>query len=396
MSLRVSSICAKDPKDPKTTNPHQLPIYATSSFEFESIDEGIDIFRNPDSAHIYGRFGNPTVDAVANKIASLEALGTNVNDEFGIMTSSGLSAITTLVLTELRSGDKILTQGNLYGGTTELLKNTLSRSGIDVVLTDLSDLAKVDQILSQEKDIKALYLETPSNPLLDCVDLESLGNLAKSHSICTIIDNTFCTPILQQPFKYGIDYIVHSTTKYLNGHGNVISGVIVGKGKKNRDEVWKTMKLLGTNGNPFDAWLVNQGMKTLTLRMDRHNSNAMALSQYLESHPKIERVYYLGLPSHKYHSLAKKQMTGYTGMMCFEVKGGFDEGVAFMNAQTMGALAPTLGDVDTLIMHPASMSHLNVSKEIRERNGIKDSLIRVSVGIEDVKDIIEDFDRALG
>ncbi len=392
---RISTLCVKDPKDNRTTKPHQLPIYATSSFELESVEEGMSIFKDPMSGHLYGRFSNPTIDAVADKIAQLEVHDTYVNDAWGIMTSSGMSAITTVILAELVAGDKILTQGNLYGGTTELIKNRLPVYGIGCTLTNLIDLNQVRETLQSDQDIKLLYFETPSNPGLDVIDIKEIAALAKEYDVITVVDNTFCTPIIQQPLGLGIDYVIHSTTKYLNGHGNSITGVMVGHGTERKKKVWSTMKLMGTNCNPFDAWLVNNGMKTLSLRMRQHSSNALALSQYLERHDKVASVNYLGLESHQYHTIAKKQMKSSGGMMCFEVAGGLAAGISFMNALDIGSLAPTMGDVDTLIMHPASMSHLNVDPALRLENGISDSMIRVSVGIEDIDDLCEDFDRAL-
>ncbi len=395
MALRINSFCVKDPKDPRTTRPHQLPIYATSSFEFESIEEGMEIFRHPEKGHLYARFANPTVDAVAKKIADLECHGLAIDDGFGIMTSSGMSAISTMLMSLCKKGDKILTQGNLYGGTTELIKKVFPNLGIEPVWVDLRNAGAVEEKLEKEKSISAIYFETPSNPALDCIDIETIAKLGRRKNIPTIVDNTFCTPVIQQPFKYDVDYVIHSTTKYLNGHGNGISGVIVGRGEEARRMVWSVMKLIGTNCNPFDAWLTNTGMKTLAIRMERHCTNALALAQFLEDHPMVASVRYLGLPSHENHTLAKKQMEGFGGMICFEVKGGYDAGLRFMNRNRIGSLAPTMGDVDTLILHPASMSHLNVDREVRLANGITDNLIRVSVGIEDIEDLKEDFDRAL-
>ncbi|MFT6808008.1 MAG: methionine-gamma-lyase [Saprospiraceae bacterium] len=396
MSQRINTLCVKDPKDPRTTTPHQLPIYATSSFEFDSIEEGIDIFKDPSKGHLYARFNNPTVDAVAQKIAHLEAHGTtDIESPWGIMTSSGMSAISTLVFAALQKGDKILTQGNLYGGTTELFLKVINKTGIDTVLVNLKDESAVRKAIENDPSIKMIYLETPSNPALDCIDLTMISTLAKKHGIISVVDNTFCTPLIQQPFKYGIDYIIHSTTKYINGHGNSISGIIVGRDDDSKKLVWNTMKLLGTNCNPWDAWLTNNGMKTLALRMKQHSANGQALSEFLATHPNVESVTYLGLDSHSDHVLASKQMNGFGGMMCFEVKGGYKAGLKFMNAVTIGTLAPTMGDVDTLILHPASMSHLNVDRDIRIANGITDGMIRVSIGIEDIYDLKEDFDSAL-
>lgn len=396
MALRINSLCVKDPKDPRTTKPHQLPIYATSSFEFESIEEGMEIFRDPSQGHLYGRFNNPTVDAVGQKIADLEAHGiTDIPAPWGIMTSSGMSAISTLLLATLAPGQKIMTQGNLYGGTTELLLKILSRTARETVLINLKDVSAVRQKLASDPAIKMIYLETPSNPALDCIDLQLIAETASEYGILTVVDNTFCTPMIQQPLAYGIDYVIHSTTKYINGHGNSISGVIIGRDDDGKKLVWNTMKLLGTNCNPWDAWLANNGMKTLALRMRAHSANGQALSSFLSTHPLVDSVTYLGLASHPDHLLASQQMKGYGGMMCFEVKGGYEGGLAFMNAIKIGALAPTMGDVDTLILHPASMSHLNVDRTLRLENGITDGLIRVSIGIEDIEDLKEDFDRAL-
>ncbi|MEL6389740.1 MAG: aminotransferase class I/II-fold pyridoxal phosphate-dependent enzyme [Bacteroidota bacterium] len=395
MSYRIDTICAKDPKDPRTTKPHQLPIYATSSFEFESIEEGMDVFTDPSKGHIYARFANPTVDAVGSKIAQLEAYETDCPAPWGIMTSSGMSAILTVVMAEAKAGDKILTQGNLYGGTTELFKKVLSKYDIEPILVNLKDSEEITQALEKHPDIRLIYFETPSNPALDCIDIAAVAQIARGAGVRTIVDNTFCTPYLQQPLAHGIDYVIHSTTKYINGHGNSISGVMIGRDQTSQQRVWSTMKLLGTNSNPWDAWLANNGMKTLPLRMRQHSANGLALSKYLKDHPKVAAVRYLGLESHPDHELASRQMRSYGGMMCFEVVGGYEGGLRFMNAIQIGALAPTMGNIDTLILHPASMSHLNVDPAIRLENGITDSLIRVSVGIEDIQDLQEDFNRAL-
>jgi methionine-gamma-lyase len=389
------SAFVQEVKSTKTTEPHVLPIYATSSFQFQDIDEGIKIFENIESGHVYSRYANPTVDAVANKIAALESFDLDI-DTFGIMTSSGMSAISTLFSALLNTGDKILTQGNIYGGTTELFNKVFSRMGIEPVFISLADLAQVKSSLASDKSIKAIFFETPSNPTLNCVDISEISKIAKENEVFTIIDNTFCTPYLQQPFKFGVDFIIHSTTKYLNGHGNSIAGIIVGKDEKDyRKKVWQTMKLMGTNCNPFDAWLVHNGMKTLPLRMEKHSSNAMALAVFLESHEKVNKVNYVGLKSHPDHSTAIRQMRNFGGMLSFDIKGGMTEGIKLMNQVKFCKLAPTLGDVDTLILHPASMSHLNIPRAMRELNGITDGLIRVSVGIENSQDIIEDIANGL-
>lgn len=386
-----NSLCVHELAEKRTTKPHQLPIYATSSFEFEDINQGIDIFTGKATGHVYGRYGNPTIEAVAEKIALLETHGSDLKAK-GIMVSSGMAAISTLVMGCLKSGDKLLTQGNLYGGTTELFLKIFAPLGIEIILMDLGDTDMVAEKLKDDPAIKMLYCETPANPTMACVDLAALAKIAKQYNVKTAIDNTFCTPYLQQPLTLGIDFVIHSTTKYLNGHGNNIAGVIVGTDLEMMNtKIWGAMKLVGTNCNPFDAWLTNNGIKTLALRMDRHSSNALTLAQRLENHPEVLKVNYPGLPSHDSYELATRQMSQYGGMLSFELKGGLDAGIALMNRVKFCTLAPTLGDVDTLILHPASSSHINVDKEIRERNGITDGLIRLSVGIEEVEDIWEDL-----
>jgi methionine-gamma-lyase len=394
-AIGFGSLCVKEWKDKRTTRPHQLPIYATSSFEFESIDQGMSIFQGKETGHVYGRYGNPTIEAVAEKITHLETYGLGI-DAHGILLSSGMSAISTLALAVLKTGDKILTQGNLYGGTTEFLTKVLQPFGVATVMTNLKDLDKVEDILKTDPSIRLLYFETPANPTMACVDIEALAALARRYNRYSAVDNTFCTPYLQQPFRFGVDFIVHSTTKYLNGHGNSIAGILLGSDTTlMKTKVWTTMKLAGTNCNPWDAWLVNNGLKTLELRMDRHSANAQAVAEFLERQPQVERVNYNGLPSHPDHDLARRQMRLFGGMLSFELKGGLEAGKRFMNRIRFCTLAPTLGDVDTLALHPASMSHINIPKEIRLQNGITDGLVRLSVGIENVEDIIADLGQAV-
>lgn len=390
------SLCVRETPEKRTTDPHILPIYATSSFAFSSIEQGIDIFTGKEKGHVYGRYGNPTIEAVAEKIAAMGVHGLHT-EAAALMVSSGMAAISTLVMGLLQSGDKILTQGNLYGGTTELFTKIISRFGVETLFTDLRDLNGVESLLKANPSVKLLYFETPANPTLACVDMAALASLAKKYGVQTAADNTFCTPYLQRPFRFGVDHIIHSTTKFLNGHGNSIAGVLVSLDTEwLQTRAWQAMKLAGTNSNPWDAWLVHNGMKTLSLRMDRHSQNAQALAEYLEKHPKVVRVNYNGLPSHPDHQLAKKQMAQFGGMLSFELKGGLDAGVSFMKKIGFCTLAPTLGDTDTLILHPASMSHLNIPKEIRLQNGITDGLIRISVGLEHVEDIKADLEQALG
>ncbi len=394
--LKLGSLCVREIKENRTTKPHILPIYATSSFEFDSIDQGIAVFKGEEKGHVYSRFGNPTVDTVARKIALLEAYNTPIESVEAILFSSGMSAILTLILATLKSGDKILTQANLYGGTTEQFLKILKPNGIEPIFTDLSDLNRVEQDLQKDDSIRMIYAESPANPTLACVDLKSLQALADRFNCYTAIDNTFLTPYLQQPFNFGIDFIVHSTTKFLNGHGNSTAGILIsGHVQLMRDQIWQTMKLAGTNASPWEAWLINNGLKTLAIRMDKHCQNAMKVSEYLENDDRISRVNYPGLPSHRDHQLAQRQMAQFGGMLSFEVAAGFDAAVEMMRNLKLCILAPTLGDVDTLVLHPASSSHVNIDKAMRMEQGITDGLVRMSVGIEDVEDIIADLDQAL-
>ncbi len=394
--VRFGSFCVKEEKDARTTKPHVLPIYATSSFDFEDIQEGIEIFEGKAKGHVYGRYGNPTVNTVEQKLAKLEVFGSD-DKASAVMFSSGMSAISSLLLSCLKAGDKVLTQGNIYGGTTELFTKIFSNYNIETILTDLTDIEQVDDLIKQDSAIKMIYFETPANPSLACIDITKIVEVAKRHSIQTVADNTFCTPYLQQPLNMGVDYVLHSTTKYMNGHGNGIAGVVISKDIEfMQEKVWTSMKLLGTNSNPFDAWLVNNGLKTLELRMDRHCGNAMKVATFLQDHNEVAFVNYPGLKSHPHHDIALGQMSQFGGMLSFELKGGMDAGLRFMNSLEMCALAPTLGDVDTLVLHPASSSHIKIDKAIREANGITDGLIRMSIGIENVEDIIEDASRGLG
>lgn len=394
-AIRFGSLCVHDQPDQPNTKPHQIPIYATSSFEFESIDQGMAIFTKKEEGHVYGRYGNPTIDAVQKKLAALECHGLDI-EAHGLMHSSGMSAISTMILSVMKTGDKILTQGNIYGGTSELFLKTFAPFGIETVMCNLKNLNEVEDHLKKDPAIKMVYFETPANPTLACVDMRALSDLAHQYDAYAAADNTFSTAYLQQPLKYGVDFVIHSTTKYINGHGNSIAGALIGRDVElMKGKVWQTMKLAGTNCNPWDAWLTNNGMKTLALRMEKHSSNAQAIAEFLEKNEKVKKVNYVGLPDHEDHAMAKKQMKNYGGMLSFELKGGLDAGIQFMNKINFCTLAPTLGDVDTLILHPASMSHINIDKAVREANGITDGLIRVSTGIEDVEDIIEDLQAAL-
>jgi methionine-gamma-lyase len=380
---------------------HLTPIYASSTYVFDEAEQGMRRFSGQEAGYIYSRWGNPTITEAEERIAALESFG--ITDEHGnglalkaILHSSGMAAISTLMIGTLKAGDKILSHYSLYGGTQELMEKVLPPLGIEVVIADIRNLDKAAQAIQNNSSIKMLYLETPANPTIQCVDLEELTRIAKLKGLIVAVDNTFATPYLQQPFRYGVDYVIHSTTKFLNGHGTAIGGVLLGKDVDNMSgHITKVHRLLGGNSNPFDAFLLSQGMKTLEVRMERHCHNAMEVASFLEQHPAVSKVNYLGLPSHPDFNTASKQMRHPGAMLSFEMAAGLEAAKHFIDKLKMCIRAVSLGTCDTLLSHPASMTHYSVPKEKREEYGITDGLIRMSVGIENVQDIIMDLDQAL-
>jgi methionine-gamma-lyase len=380
-------------QDPKYA--HLVPIYASSTYVFDDAEQGMRRFSGKEEGYIYSRWGNPTMTEAEEKIAALETFGLGIEIK-GILHASGMAAISTLMLATLKPGDKIITHFSLYGGTEELVSKILPAFGITAIIADLRDLQKAADIIKADKAIKMMYLETPANPTIQCVDLEELTKLAKQHDLIVACDNTFATPYLQQPFKYGVDFIVHSTTKFLNGHGTAIGGILLGKDVElMKTKITKIHRTLGGNSNAFDAFLLIQGMKTLELRMERHCHNAMEVAHYLESHASVAKVNYTGLSNHPDHSTAMKQMRHPGAMLSFELKGGLQGGIDFMNKLKMCVRTVSLGTCDTLLSHPASMTHYSVPKEEKEKYGITDGLIRMNVGIENLQDIINDLNQAL-
>jgi len=374
---------------------HQVPIYASSTYVFDDAEQGMRRFSGQEEGYIYSRWGNPTMTEAEEKIAALETfdLGFEVK---GILHSSGMAAISTLMLATLKPGDKILTHFSLYGGTNELVNKILPGFNITPVIDDLRDLNIAEAILRTDPAIKMLYLETPANPTIQCVDIEELSKLAKKFNCIVACDNTFATPYLQQPFKYDVDFVVHSTTKFLNGHGTAIGGILLGKDIEfMKTAATKVHRLLGGNSNAFDAFLLIQGIKTLEIRMERHCHNAMEVAGYLESHATVARVNYTGLTTHPDFYTALKQMKHPGAMLSFELKGGFQGGIDFMNKLKMCVRTVSLGTCDTLLSHPASMTHYSVPKEEKEKYGITDGLIRMNVGIENLPDIFADLEQAL-
>jgi methionine-gamma-lyase len=380
---------------------HLTPIYASSTFTFDTAEEGSERFAGSDKTKIYSRWGNPSFTTAEETIAALETFG--LTDASGnplkakaLIHASGQAALTTLFLGVLKAGDMVLSHPALYGGTHELLLKVLAGTNVHTLLIDLHQPELIEETLQSNPAIKLIHIETPSNPTLRCVDIEMVCKLAQKHGVLVSVDNTAATPYLQQPFKFGADFIMHSTTKFLNGHGTAIGGVLVGKDlEKMNTSIWKWHVLLGGNSNPFDAFLLTQGMKTLELRMERHCANAMKVAQFLAQHPAVEKVNYSGLPSHPDHATAMKQMRHPGALMSFELKGGLEAGRKFINQLQMCVRAISFGTPDTLLSHPASMSHMGIPREERIQSGITDGLIRLSVGIENIEDILNDFTEAL-
>ncbi len=388
-----AAIHAGQHKEPLSA--HQTPIYASSTYVFDTAEQGMRRFSGEEEGYIYSRWGNPTISDAEQKITALETFGLDVEAK-GILHASGMAAISTLFFSTLKPGDKVLTHYSLYGGTNEMLGHVLPQFNIQSHIADLRKLQVVEDIIKADASIKMLYLETPANPTIQCVDIAELTAIAKRHNLLVAIDNTFATPFLQQPFQFGVDFIVHSTTKFLNGHGTAIGGILLGRDVGlMKKSITKTHRLLGGNANSFDAFLLIQGIKTLEVRMERHCQNAEKIAVFLESHRAVAKVNYAGLPSHPDYVVAQKQMKHAGAMLSFELKAGLQGGIDFMNKLQMCLRAVSLGTVDTLLSHPASMTHYSVSKEEKDKYGITDGLIRMNVGIENVEDIIADLDQAM-
>ena len=383
------------------TASHITPIYATSTFTFDNADQGMRRFAGQEEGYIYTRWGNPNFTEAEKTICAFESFGIAGSNGAPLqlkafLHASGQAAMTTLFLASLQQGDKILSHYSLYGGTHELLHKVLPPLGIDVIIADLRDLNATEAIIKKNPGLKWMHLETPANPTIQCVDIEELVKLARQNGMGISVDNTFATPYLQQPFRYGVDFVFHSTTKFLNGHGSSIGGVLIGRDiELMNTKFTKWHRLLGGNSNAFDAYLLTMGMKTLELRMERHCHNAMEVAHYLDGHAAVAKVNYTGLPDHPDFYTCSKQMRHPGPMMSIELKGGLAAGKKFIDKLKMCSRAVSLGTVDTLISHPASMSHFGVTKEEREKFGITDGLIRMSIGIENIQDIAADLEQAL-
>ena len=370
-SLGFDTTCIRGGHKPESNRAHLTPIYASSTYTFDSAEQAIAVFKGQEEGYIYGRWGNPTIAEAEEKIALLEAYG--IQDKNGkplelkaLLHSSGMAAICTMLLGNIKAGQKIITHYSLYGGTHELVEKILPDLDIAPVIVDFHDLSKVEEAIKADKSIRLMHIETPANPTLQCVDIEALATLGKKYGLIICVDNTFATPYLQQPFRYDVDYVMHSTTKFLNGHGTLIGGVMIGRDiEKMSKGITKTHRLLGGNSNAFEAFLLVNGLRTFGLRMERHCSNAQKVAEFLDGHAGVDKVNYLGLPSHPDYTTAQKQMKNGGAMLSFELKGGFDAGISFINNLKMCTNAVSLGTCDTLVCHAASTTHLGVAREKR-------------------------------
>jgi methionine-gamma-lyase len=364
-----------------------VPIYQTSTFAFENVDEGARCFAGESKGYMYTRIGNPTIAALERQIAILEkGFG-------GVAVSSGMAAVSTIYMSFLKSGDHIVSTDAVYGPSRGIMETYFKKFGVESTYINTGDLDAIRKAI--KPNTKMLFIETPTNPTMEISDLKACCEIGHQHGLVVVVDNTFSSPYLQRPIEFGADVVFHSMTKFINGHADIVAGIIITKNEELYKIVRPTMVGMGCNMDPHQAYMVLRGVKTLSIRMDRAQENAIKVAEYLEKHPKVEWLKFPGLKSHPQYELAKKQMDGPGAMISFGLKGGLEAGKILMNNVKLALLAVSLGGIETLIQHPASMTHSKMSKENREKAGITDGLVRFSVGIEDLKDIIADLDQAL-
>ncbi len=364
-----------------------VPIYQTSTFRFKDADHGAGLFAGKGDGYIYTRIGNPTICAFEDLVADLE------NGYKGIAVSSGMGAVNTIYMGLLEKGAHMVSTDAVYGPSRVVMEKHYSRFGVEA---DYVDTTNTDNIINAIKpNTKVIFIETPSNPTMGITDLKKVVQIARDKGITTVVDNTFCSPYLQKPLDFGIDVVFHSITKFINGHADVVGGVIVTREKETYDILRGMMVNMGCNMDPHQAYLVIRGLKTLSLRIERSQQNAIKIAEFLENHPKVKWVKYPGLKSYPQYELAKKQMDGNGAMLAFELNDGFGAGKTLMNNVQVCMLAVSLGGVETLVQHPASMTHSKMEQQSREKAGITDGLVRISVGIENVEDLISDLEQAL-
>jgi methionine-gamma-lyase len=364
-----------------------VPIYQTSTFKFKSAQHGADCFSGKSDGYIYTRIGNPTIRAFEQNIAQLE------NGYDGIATSSGMGAITTVYMALLGAGSHIISSDAVYGPARGVLEQDFSRFGVEASFVNTSKLEQIQAAI--KPNTKVLYIETPANPTMEITDIVACAKIARDHKLILVVDNTFCSPYLQKPLDLGANVVLHSITKFINGHADIVGGVIVTKEAELYKKIRHSMVYMGCNMDPTQSFMVLRGVRTLALRIDRAQENALKVADFLQNHPKVAWIRFPGLKSHPQHELAKTQMKGFGSMMSFGLKGGYEAGKKLMDNVHLALLAVSLGGVETLIQHPASMTHASVSAQDKLKAGITDDLVRFSVGIEDVEDIIEDLSNGL-
>ena len=377
MEFETRAIHEGQQSDPQT-GAVIVPIYLTSTYEQEAIGKH--------KGYEYSRTGNPTRTALESSLASIE------NGKFGLAFASGLAATTT-VLSLLKTGGRIIAGDDLYGGTYRLLEQVVKNWGVTTTYIDIDHIEDLEQAI--EPNTKLIWIETPTNPLLKIIDIAALAKIARKHNIILVVDNTFASPYFQTPLDLGADIVVHSTTKYLGGHSDIIGGAVVTSNEQLYSQLQFYQNAIGAIPSPFDSWLVLRGIKTLAVRMREHEKNALFLAKFLEKHPKVERIYYPGLPSHPQHQLVKQQMSGFGGMISLELKGGIAEVEKFVSKLKLFLLAESLGGVESLLCYPAKMTHGSLPEAERKKRGIKDNLVRLSVGIENQQDLQTDLESAL-
>ena len=362
------------------------PIYQTSTFAFKDAQQGADRFAGKAEGYIYTRIGNPTTTALEVNVAQLE-------NGFGATAmASGMGAVSTVYMALLNAGDHIVSTDSVYGPSRVLMEKHMSRFGVQSTYVDTTDLENLRKAL--KPNTRMIYVESPSNPAMQVTDLEAAAKIAHACGALLVVDNTFASPCLQKPLDLGADVVLHSVTKFINGHADVVGGIVVSKTEDLHKKIRGMMIMMGCNMDPHQAYLVSRGLKTLALRVERAQENAQKVAQWLESHAKVEWVRYIGLPSHPQHELSKRQMSGFGSMIAFELKGGLEAGRILMDSVHLAGLAVSLGGVETLISHPASMTHAGMARPDRQAAGITDGLVRLSVGIEDVEDILSDLEQA--
>lgn len=366
---------------------HSTPLFLTSSFVYDSAEDMAAAFMTDSpEANIYSRFSNPSVDEFIAKIAALE--GT----ETGIATGTGMAAIFSTFMTFLSQGDHIISAAAVFGSTHTILTKYLPKWGIASTYFDMNKPEEIESLI--RPNTKMLYVETPSNPGLDILDMEMVAALCKKHNIIFVVDNCFATPAVQQPFRYGADLVVHSATKFIDGQGRVLGGVVVGR-KELIQPMYLFVRNTGPSMSPFNAWVLSKSLETLYVRMEKHADNALKLAKHLEAHPKLSKVKYPFLPTHPQYEIARKQMSNGGGIVTFELKGGLQSGVRFLNALKVLSVTNNLGDSRSIASHPASTTHSKLNPEEKKAVGITDGLVRISVGLEHIEDIIADIEQAL-